>query len=140
MSIQINTNTSLSKAASNLSRESKLFSFAIHELTSSSNSNQSKDEVDYGLGDPPDQSSATEKSTSKMPNTIIAIMDKFEASISSKARMIRRSSLSLNDNLINSEIASRSVKKALLEMDQNSQLSLGAQANQTPKAVMKLLE
>lgn len=75
-----------------------------------------------------------------MPNTMVAIMDKFEASISGMARMTGRSSLLLTDNLSSREIASRSVKNALLEIDQNSQLALGVQANQTPKAVMKLLE
>jgi len=63
---------------------------------------------------------------------------RIEASLSGMARMVGRSPVSINDNQIQLEMVSRSIKKTLLEIDKNSQLVLSVQANQTPNAVMKL--
>ena len=140
MSLQINLNPVSVKAASNFSRESNLLSLAIHELSGSSTPNRSRDEVFDRLGDLPDQTSIAKKSTTKMTNAIAANVDKFEASISGMARMVRLSLLPTNDILIQQDVVSRSFNEALLEINQNSQLVLSVQANQMPNSVIKLLE
>jgi hypothetical protein len=143
MSLQINANSPPIKALGSSNREKNLLPFAIDALSSASRFDKSEEqESSFGMAGTPAHHGFGKSQNLSTPKDsfTISYTDNFKASPGGLARMGGDFRPATNTQPINPENTTRSIKNALLNVNEDTGRLLSIQANQTPNSVMKLLE
>ena len=142
MSLQINANSAPVKASGSSYREKNLLPFAVDQLSSASRFDKSDEqESSFGMAGTPAHHGFGKSQNLSKPIDIFTISyaDNLEASPGGLSRMSGFIE-PLTSQTINPEDTMQSIKNALINKSKDAGQILSIQANQTPNAVMKLLE